>query len=99
MNADENYVTQREFDRTVNSIRDSIREGQRRSEDEMRRLNDTVRDALAKLQAQPGADHASLAMQRALDMLDKRGGTGFAGPALGFAVAVILFLLWKGPPW
>ena len=96
---DEVFVTQREFDRTVRSLENNIRDGQSRIDGELRRLTDAVKETTHR---EPPVDHGALVMQRALDMLDKRargGNSSWLYTAIGALMTVALYLATKGVHW
>lgn len=108
MEGAEDYVTRREFeasnkyyDRMIASVEKNAGEAQARVEREVRHLAEVVEKAVAQMKTPPASapvDHASLALQRTLDLVERRvgkSGGGWQGVALGALLPVIAWLAWK----
>lgn len=91
---DTDYVTQREFDRTVRTLELAMNTGQARIDAELRRLTDAinVRNATS---AAPPPELLSMAaaFNRSADMLEKQARKGGSGSVVIGSVAMAFALV------
>lgn len=107
--ADEDtFVTIREFDRTVRSLENAIKESNNRTDYELRRQGDALKELAAEIKkplpapvTPPEALSTAAAIHRGIEALTLAATApqprraGWQGPAFWMGLPVIGFLVWK----